>query len=77
MNSLSHVRLVEILRTMDLPKQRVDQLDLSWLVRNIGVRNSEHPDFKEAVDLLRSMSRDMWVSGEHPTFIANKEIRIQ
>ena len=46
-------RLVTILCQMDLPKGRIKpNLDACWLLRNIGVRNMEHPLFREAVDLL-------------------------
>jgi hypothetical protein len=41
---------------MDVPSARKDITQLSnvrWLVRNIPFRNSMHPNFREALDLLR------------------------
>ena len=47
-------RLVAILKTIDIPKRRRERSknNLRWLNRNIAVRNSEHPQFKEARDLV-------------------------
>lgn len=44
-------RLQEILQTMDVPIRRVN--DYSWLARNLAIRNSKHPDFVEAKQLIR------------------------
>ena len=46
-------RLLEILATMELPQMRMDRRDWKWMMRNISVQNKEHPDLKEAVQLLR------------------------
>ena len=46
-------RLLEILATMEIPKMRLDRRDWKWMMRNIGINNSEHPELKEAVKLLR------------------------
>lgn len=43
-------RLREILSTMDVPSGRVN--DLPWLARNLQVRNSDHPDFAEAREII-------------------------
>lgn len=43
-------QLQELLEDMDVPKRRLT--DLQWLKRNLGIRNSSHPDFKEAIDLV-------------------------
>lgn len=43
-------RLQEILETMDVPELRKG--DMKWLVRNLPIRNSEHPDLDEAKRLL-------------------------
>ena len=44
-------RLQEILSTMDIPELRKN--DMRWLLRNMSVRNSKHPDFQEALMLIR------------------------
>lgn len=46
-------RLMEILSTMEIPAMRLDRRDWKWMMRNISVNNSGHPDLKEAVQLLR------------------------
>lgn len=46
-------RLLEILSTMEIPEMRMERRDWKWMMRNISVRNGEHPDLKEAVKLLR------------------------
>lgn len=55
MNHDNSIRLREILMTMDLPPARVSSLDRGWLLRNIAVRNQDHPDFAEAVALLKAV----------------------
>jgi len=44
-------RLKEILETMDIPVQRLS--DRGWLMRNLAIRNQDHPDFDEAMSLIR------------------------
>ena len=46
-------RLLEILETMEIPQMRLDRRDWKWMMRNISASNSDHPDLKEAVQLLR------------------------
>jgi hypothetical protein len=46
-------RLLEILETMEIPEMRMSRRDWKWMMRNINVSNSEHPDLKEAVQLLK------------------------
>ena len=46
-------RLLEILATMDIPEMRLTRRDWKWMMRNISVNNQEHPELKEAVQLLR------------------------
>ena len=48
-------RLEEILETMDIPKFRstITSNTARWLMRNIRVRNSDHPDIEEALSLLK------------------------
>jgi len=42
--------LQEILNDMDVPKFRRN--DLKWLVRNLGVRNSNHSKFPRAMEII-------------------------
>jgi len=53
-------RLKFFLNTMDVPPLRRDvskEANLRWLQRNLAVRNSEHPDFRPTMTLLRQALR--------------------
>lgn len=48
-------RLRTLLTTMDVPSEKAkvaDDRDVQWLGRNLGLRNSDHPDMEEARNLL-------------------------
>lgn len=47
--------LHEILDSMDIPEQR--KKDFYWLLRNLSIRNSEHPKYEEAISLLKKLVR--------------------
>ena len=38
---------------MDVPEIRKG--DMRWLGRNLGVQNANHPQYNEAMDLLRQL----------------------
>jgi hypothetical protein len=47
--------LEDIMNTMDLPRQRIVPATIQnakWLIRNMGIRNSEHPNFEFAMTIL-------------------------
>jgi hypothetical protein len=48
--------LNNILNTMDIPQQR--RLDFGWLRRNLGIRNSENPDFNRAMLIIMEIERE-------------------
>ena len=48
-------RLHDILNTMDVPHNR--RLDYNWLARNLGVRNSSHPLYNDAIALIKQILR--------------------
>lgn len=54
-------RLKEILVTMDIPENRreINFGNLSWMIRNLAIRNRKHPDFEEARDLVRNLIKEM------------------
>lgn len=54
-------RLEEILTTMDIPENRreINFGNLSWMIRNLAIRNGNHPDFEEAHDLVRKLFKEM------------------
>jgi hypothetical protein len=49
-------QLNKILQTMDVPKSRFS--DYNWLLRNLFIRNSEHPNFRKAVDLIKRIIKE-------------------
>lgn len=53
-------RLSEILSTMDIPEIRreINLGNLSWLTRNMVVRNRSHPDFEEARTLVKNLFKE-------------------
>jgi len=57
----SHIALQKILETMDVPKMRLN--DRAWLLRNLGVRNKEHPDFEKAMSLIRDIQQGIRCHG--------------
>jgi len=50
-------RLLEILSTMKVPSMRVGRRDWRWINRNLAVQNKNHPDFPEAIKLVREAIR--------------------
>ncbi|SVA76881.1 uncharacterized protein METZ01_LOCUS129735 [marine metagenome] len=45
---------------MDVPASRRDTSELSnvrWLLRNLAIRNSEHPEFRTVIDWCKSAVR--------------------
>ena len=46
----------KIPKSMNVPQMRRDILtkqNVSWLLRNLGVNNSSHPDFNETIRMLK------------------------
>jgi hypothetical protein len=54
-------KLVELLRTMELPEWRKNHLtihNVRWLSRNMGLKNSTHPNYNESIELIKSIIRE-------------------
>lgn len=49
-------RLEDILNTMDIPPFRKN--DMGWLMRNIQIRNDNHPQIKEAIELIKNINKN-------------------
>lgn len=47
--------LETILNDMDIPPFRKN--DLGWLIRNIQIRNSNHPKINEALNLIKTINK--------------------
>jgi hypothetical protein len=55
-------QLKEILNTMDIPEMRKDinmMGNIGWLLRNIQICNSEHPNCDKAIRLLIELKNDI------------------
>lgn len=46
-------RLQELLAEMDVPSSRVR--DWNWLLRNLGIRNRNHPEYRDTILLIKEM----------------------
>lgn len=48
-------QLMQILHstTMDIPEMRKN--DFQWLLRNLAIRNSKHPDFIKTIGLIKDV----------------------
>ena len=47
-----------LIADMDVPimrKKATDVADLQWLMRNMGFRNSDHPAYAKAIDVLKAL----------------------
>lgn len=48
--------LQELLHGMDVPENRKN--DIGWLNRNLFIRNSVHPNFEQAVVIIKQLWRE-------------------
>jgi hypothetical protein len=48
-------RLGNLTSKMDIPASRHTSID--WLSRNLSVRNSNHENFKEAIELVKQLKK--------------------
>lgn len=46
-----------LIKDMDVPEFR--RTDYHWLSRNLFVRNSEHPNFKQAIEVLKKILKKL------------------
>jgi hypothetical protein len=46
--------LKALLLSMNVPSKRVEMNDIGWFIRNLGIQNADHPNFKRAMELLKS-----------------------
>jgi len=49
------LELSPILDSMDIPETRKE--DLGWLNRNLGIRNSNHPEYEKAMSLIKELRK--------------------
>lgn len=57
-------RLRDLLAGMKVPKSKTNLVlaNLMWLHRNLAINNLNHPDFREAKLIIRTMLRNMTAS---------------
>lgn len=48
-------QLRELTAGMDLPQFRRE--DPKWLLKNLGVRNADHPNFSKAAELAKELAK--------------------
>jgi hypothetical protein len=56
------LRLDELLMEMYIPNERKDlnfTSNIRWLLRNLGIYNSDSTGYDEALDLLRTLTKKM------------------
>ncbi len=54
-------KLSVLLNDMDIPEIRRELTtnNLRWLLRNLGIRNSNHLHFKEVMELIKKFLNDL------------------
>lgn len=54
-------KLTEILSNMDIPeiRNKINFGNLMWMTRNLGFKNRNHPDFDEAMKLIKKMIKEL------------------
>jgi hypothetical protein len=52
--------LVEIMNAMDIPtlRKELTKSNVRWLLRNVRIRNNDHPRIDEVVDALKNISKE-------------------
>ena len=52
--------LIKILDTMEIPALRkaLTTPNVRWLLRNLRVRNAQHPDINEVIAALKEVARE-------------------
>ena len=53
---------VTLPKDMDIPSQRRDVSEpenVRWLLRNLGSRNGDHPQFKISLEILKNLYKSM------------------
>lgn len=53
-------KTIEVLNAMDIPafRKELTPSNIRWLLRNIRVRNGQHPDIEEVVATLKERLRE-------------------
>jgi hypothetical protein len=51
---MMNAELKALLLSMSVPPKRVAMNDVGWFIRNLGIQNADHPNFKRAMELLKS-----------------------
>lgn len=54
-------RLQKMLTTMDIPdfRREVNFGNISWMIRNLGVRNRDNENYEEAMRLIKILYKEL------------------
>ena len=58
--ALKKILLMELLLTMDLPRDRIvlSEGNILWLLRNVQINNANNPNLERVVRLLKEFAQD-------------------
>ena len=55
---LNKEEIQQILRDeMDFPSMRIEQFNINYILRNLGIKNGNHPKYMEIINSLKSPDR--------------------
>lgn len=59
--ALKKILLMELLLTMDLPRDRIvlSEGNILWLLRNVQINNANNPNLERVVRLLKEFAQDV------------------
>ena len=59
--ALKKILLMELLLTMDLPRDRIvlSKGNILWLLRNVQINNANNPNLERVVRLLKEFAQDV------------------
>jgi hypothetical protein len=63
-----HITLTGLLQEMDVPAMRCDASSVSnlrWLQRNLAINNSNHPNCKKALKIIKWLLKEGWIDTSH------------
>ena len=49
--TINQILLRQLLSEMDVPEFR--RFDYRWLLRNLAIRNGDHPRFNDAIEMIK------------------------
>jgi hypothetical protein len=55
------IKFDKLADSLDIPKNKRDitPLNIDWMLRNLALKNSKHPNFAEAIVMLKEFAREV------------------